>query len=50
MLVDTHFHADGLASVLPGFASEYRALVGLPGIDEARIYEPEPERIYVWTR
>ncbi|WP_066906667.1 glutamine amidotransferase [Millisia brevis] len=31
-------------------ASEYRALVGLPGIDTARIYEPEPERIYVWTR
>lgn len=31
-------------------ASEYRALVALPGIDTARIYEPEPERIYVWTR
>lgn len=31
-------------------ASEYRALVGLPGIGEARIYEPEPERIYAWTR
>lgn len=31
-------------------ASEYRALVGLPGIAEARIYEPEPERIYAWTR
>lgn len=31
-------------------ASEYRALVGLPGITEARIYEPEPERIYAWTR
>ncbi|WP_436533311.1 hypothetical protein [Actinoplanes sp. HUAS TT8] len=31
-------------------ASEYRALVGLPGIDQARIFEPEPERIYVWTR
>lgn len=31
-------------------ASEYRALVGLPGIAQARIYEPEPERIYAWTR
>ncbi|MBF4162409.1 class II glutamine amidotransferase domain-containing protein [Nocardioides acrostichi] len=31
-------------------ASEYRALVGLPGIEEARLYEPEPERIYAWTR
>jgi len=31
-------------------ASEYRALVQLPGIDDALIYEPEPERIYAWTR
>ncbi|MBB2947596.1 amidophosphoribosyltransferase [Actinoplanes lutulentus] len=31
-------------------ASEYRALVGLPGIENARIFEPEPERIYAWTR
>jgi amidophosphoribosyltransferase len=31
-------------------ASEYRALVDLPGIEAARIYEPEPERIYAWTR
>lgn len=31
-------------------ASEYRAMVELPGITEARIYEPEPERIYAWTR
>lgn len=31
-------------------ASEYRALVGLPGIESAHIYEPEPERIYAWTR
>lgn len=31
-------------------ASEYRALVGLPGIESARIFEPEPERIYAWTR
>lgn len=31
-------------------ASEYRALVGLPGIEEARLFEPEPEQIYAWTR
>lgn len=31
-------------------ASEYRALVGLPGVEQARIYEPEPEQIYAWTR
>jgi glutamate synthase domain-containing protein 1 len=31
-------------------ASEYRALVGLPGIESARVYEPQPERVYAWTR
>ncbi|WP_332643519.1 hypothetical protein [Aeromicrobium sp.] len=31
-------------------ASEYRALVGLPGIESARIFEPEPEQVYAWTR
>jgi methylamine---glutamate N-methyltransferase subunit A len=31
-------------------ASEYRALVGLPGIGDAHLFEPEPERIYAWTR
>ncbi|HEX4247842.1 MAG TPA: glutamine amidotransferase [Pseudonocardia sp.] len=31
-------------------ASEFRALATLPGIDNARIYEPEPERVYAWTR
>ncbi|MER6981742.1 glutamine amidotransferase [Streptomyces carpinensis] len=31
-------------------ASEYRALTGLPGIESASLYEPEPERIYAWTR
>lgn len=31
-------------------ASEYRALVDLPGIGSARVYEPEPERVYAWTR
>jgi glutamate synthase domain-containing protein 1 len=32
------------------FGSEYRALVGLPGIEQARIFEPEPARAYVWER
>ncbi|WP_141013253.1 class II glutamine amidotransferase domain-containing protein [Nocardioides sambongensis] len=31
-------------------ASEYRALAHLPGVAEARIWEPEPEVIYAWTR
>jgi methylamine---glutamate N-methyltransferase subunit A len=31
-------------------ASEYRALADLPGIDTARIFEPEPEEVYVWHR
>ncbi len=31
-------------------ASEYRALVDLPGIESARVYEPQPERVYAWTR
>lgn len=31
-------------------ASEYRALTGLPGVDSARIFEPEPEEVYVWHR
>ena len=30
--------------------SEYRALAGLPGVDNAKIWEPEPEVIYAWTR
>jgi amidophosphoribosyltransferase len=29
-------------------SSEYRALALLPGIEEARIFEPLPERIYSW--
>ena len=32
------------------FGSEYRALVGLPGIDQARVWEPEPARVYAWER
>ncbi len=31
-------------------ASEYRALAGLPGVEDARIWEPEPEVVYAWTR
>ncbi len=30
------------------FGTEYRALVGLPGIEKARIFEPEPARVYAW--
>lgn len=30
--------------------SEYRALAGLPGVDQARIWEPEPEVVYAWSR
>ncbi len=32
------------------FGSEYRALVDLPGIDEARVFEPEPAQVYAWDR
>ncbi len=31
-------------------ASEYRALSGLPGVEHASIWEPEPEVVYAWTR
>lgn len=31
-------------------ASEYRALAGLPGIEHAHLYEPEPERVHAWRR
>ncbi|MGH1538901.1 MAG: class II glutamine amidotransferase [Arenicella sp.] len=31
-------------------ASEYQALTTLPGIENARVWEPEPETIYVWER
>lgn len=31
------------------FGSEYRALVDLPGIDQARVWEPEPAEVYFWT-
>lgn len=32
------------------FGSEYRALVSLPDIDAARIWEPEPATVYFWDR
>jgi glutamate synthase domain-containing protein 1 len=32
------------------FGSEYRALIGLPGIDTARVFEPEPATVYFWER
>lgn len=32
------------------FGSEYRALTGLPGIDDARLFEPEPAKVYFWER
>jgi methylamine---glutamate N-methyltransferase subunit A len=32
------------------FGSEYRALAGLPGIESARVWEPEPATVYFWER
>ncbi len=32
------------------FGSEYRVLAGLPGIEKARIWEPEPATVYFWER
>ena len=31
-------------------ASEYRAIAELPGADRARLWEPEPARVYSWQR
>jgi glutamate synthase domain-containing protein 1 len=31
-------------------ASEYRALAGLPGIEKAKVFEPMPEEIHLWSR
>ncbi|SMY07664.1 class II glutamine amidotransferase [Flavimaricola marinus] len=31
------------------FGSEYRAMVGLPGIEAARVWEPEPATVYFWS-
>ncbi|MGK8235736.1 class II glutamine amidotransferase [Roseovarius sp. MS2] len=30
------------------FGSEYRALVNLPSIEQARVWEPEPATVYFW--
>jgi methylamine---glutamate N-methyltransferase subunit A len=30
--------------------SEYHALAGLPGITDARVFEPMPEEIHLWSR
>ena len=46
----------GLAAVLAetdqyvAFGSEYRALVNLPGIENAKVWEPEPATVYFWER
>ncbi|RBP86326.1 N-methylglutamate synthase subunit A [Rhodobacter sp. 140A] len=32
------------------FGSEYRALANLPGIEAARVWEPEPATVYFWER
>jgi glutamate synthase domain-containing protein 1 len=32
------------------FGSEYRALSALPGIADARLFEPEPATVYFWER
>ena len=32
------------------FGTEYRALVDLPGIETARVWEPEPAKPYLWER
>ena len=32
------------------FGTEYRALVDLPGIDGAKVWEPEPATVYLWER
>lgn len=31
-------------------ASEYQALANLPGIERARVWEPEPATFYIWER
>lgn len=32
------------------FGSEYRALVNLPGVANAKVWEPEPSTVYFWDR
>jgi glutamate synthase domain-containing protein 1 len=31
-------------------ASEYRAIAVLPGAEDAKVWEPEPARVYSWAR
>ena len=31
------------------FGSEYRAMVNLPGLEDARVWEPEPATVYFWN-
>ena len=32
------------------FGSEFRALSPLPGVDKARLWEPQPATVYAWSR
>lgn len=32
------------------FGTEFRALCALPGVDKARIWEPQPATVYAWSR
>ena len=32
------------------FGTEFRAIATLPGVVNARIWEPEPATVYVWSR
>lgn len=32
------------------FGSEFRALAGLPGIENAKVFEPAPAKVYFWER
>ena len=32
------------------FGSEYRALTDLPGVEQAKVWEPEPATVYFWER
>ena len=38
-----------VTSAYVAVASEYRALAGLPDIDRADVFEPQPEEVYTWT-
>jgi methylamine---glutamate N-methyltransferase subunit A len=50
---DTIACKPGVVAVADGYvavASEYRALAELPGIATAKIFEPQPEEVYTWSR